>query len=190
VEARLLARRSAVSISMLSTLPMDTITTFEAVFFNVSDRLDAVDWIHASALGSLESLTPPAEQVDSFVRHLAYYGGETVAELVLQAIPRLLLAPCGRGAGSSRNGPDDRLTGQLRALFIAMTDPIAACRAAATADFSADTPCAHSATLDSVFGSLFDKTFDFALEKFVVEPGATPSDPSDASRPCQIGEAA
>jgi GAF domain-containing protein len=50
VQARLLARHSPEEIARITPLPAEAVATYEALFFNVVDRLDARDWITAVAI--------------------------------------------------------------------------------------------------------------------------------------------
>jgi hypothetical protein len=190
VEARLLARQSPGSIAAACRLPLETVAAFEALFFNIVDRLDATDWIFAAALGSLHVPTPPEEQVSAFARHLAYFGGEAVADLVLPRLPRLCVAGGQPAMGRDGTAVEDRLTTQMRALLLAMTDPEAAFKAAATVDFRADTSRAQSPTVGAICGSLLAKSFDAVLDKLAVEAAATPNEAEALSPSRQDGEAA
>lgn len=102
IQARLLARQSNEEIAKaMSTIP-ETIEWYEAMFFNVSDRLDNRDWITAQILlpailrnqqvrVSDDSADPPRFRdpviarpfLDGSLKMFAYFGGPYLVDLMI-----------------------------------------------------------------------------------------------------------
>jgi hypothetical protein len=90
VEARLLTGQSPTDIARCSMLTRLVIETYEALFFQVADRLEAPDWIHTYAISRwTDGLWRPSPA--TLLKRFAYGGGVPV----LEAVAPLLLAPGG-----------------------------------------------------------------------------------------------
>jgi hypothetical protein len=85
LEARILARQSPSEIARVTELPSEVIVTYEALFFNVLDRLDAYGWIQARAIGNPAPGQAPSSEMA--LKAFAYNGGPLVLDL---AIPYLI----------------------------------------------------------------------------------------------------
>lgn len=94
LEARILARQPFGKIAQaLCVFSPETIEWYEKLFFNVLDRIDAVDYI------SKQVITPLVGQGISQVNNaltakfFGYFGGETILEYMLHGIDRSMAAP-------------------------------------------------------------------------------------------------
>lgn len=76
-QARLLASQSASEIAERTALPAAVVDAYEALFFQVADRLGAQDWVIWHAIGHRD------ESQAILLRRLAYFGGPLVLDTVL-----------------------------------------------------------------------------------------------------------
>jgi len=76
MEARLLARQSPVEIADLVGLPVAVVDMYEALFFQVMDRLAGRDWITVRAIGRWNGDVIPAV----LLRGLAYHHGPVMVD--------------------------------------------------------------------------------------------------------------
>lgn len=85
LRAWLLTGLSMLEVAQRCKLPVKLVESYEALFFNVTDRLPARDWIMGQAVGGL----PDAAVMDGawVWRWLGYLGGPAVLEVVVQAVP-------------------------------------------------------------------------------------------------------
>jgi hypothetical protein len=83
VEARLLAGQAVAEVARLTGLTPGAVAAYEALFFNVLDRLDARDWILAHALRAGPSDRTVARDRGVVLKTFAYTGGPLVLEAVL-----------------------------------------------------------------------------------------------------------
>ena len=81
MQARLLARRTFDQIALVSGLTAGTIESYEGLFFNVRDRLDARDWIVARAIGTTTSEDSTLDR-GALLKSFAYFGGPDVLRSV------------------------------------------------------------------------------------------------------------
>lgn len=77
IQARLLAGQSAPEMAERTTTPAAVVDAYEALFFQVADRLGAVDWIMGHAIGTKD------ESRSILLRKLGYFGGLPVLDAVL-----------------------------------------------------------------------------------------------------------
>ena len=82
VEARLLARQTPEEIAARTSLTPGAIRTFEALFFNVSDRIEARDWVTVEAVGWWRDAVNGRDHA-TLLRGYAYHGGVYALEGVL-----------------------------------------------------------------------------------------------------------
>ena len=82
VEAWLLTGLSMLELANRSGLPVAAVEAFEALFFNVSDRLDAAGYITTIAIGGLAAGEQPSKE--SVVKAFAYYSGPLILEVLLR----------------------------------------------------------------------------------------------------------
>lgn len=82
VEARVLARQTPGEIARLTGISEDAVRSYEALFFDGRDRLDARDWVTVHLIGkrSAAGVAPAPEMV---LKSFAYHGGPLVLEAVL-----------------------------------------------------------------------------------------------------------
>jgi hypothetical protein len=83
VQARLLAGQSPAEIASITSLPISLIKTYEAFFFQVTDRLHARDWITAKAVGWFCLDPTRGRDRATVLRAFAYHAGLLVLEAVL-----------------------------------------------------------------------------------------------------------
>jgi hypothetical protein len=96
LEARLLAGETFDAIAEKCGVPADVGAAYEAVFFNVSERLQATDYILSQVIGE-RLYVPGALRPDDFVKFSAYRGGPYVVDAMRGVI---------HGDLSSRDGLD------------------------------------------------------------------------------------
>jgi hypothetical protein len=87
VQARLLARQTCDEIQGATKVSAAAIESYEALFFNVTDRLDAPDWICGNAIGWWRFDPLRGRDRPTIFRAYSYFGGP----LVLNAIQAYLL---------------------------------------------------------------------------------------------------
>jgi hypothetical protein len=75
VQARLLAGQDLEAVSACTGLPPATVAVYEALFFNVLDRLRAIDWVTCTAIGPGRGPAPDPEAV---LKAFAYGGGPLI----------------------------------------------------------------------------------------------------------------
>jgi hypothetical protein len=118
VQARLLARQSFEDIAQRTIVPAEVIEAFEALFFNVRDRLDARDWITAQAIGWWRFDPATGRDAATVLRGFAYHGGP----VVLDAVAPYLLGTATPVLDVANHSTDqERLEGSIRrAVAVAM----------------------------------------------------------------------
>jgi hypothetical protein len=117
LEARLLARQTPEQIAPIMGITVDTIRWYEALFFNVIDRLDQRDWITSAVLmpaikkhhgawkqAAAEEVMVSAKDstvalpfLDSTLKLFAYFGGPYVVDVMITGFRQ----------GKSLASPDD-----------------------------------------------------------------------------------
>lgn len=80
IQARILAAQDDHAIAFRCGLTPEVVYWFEALFFNVRDRLKAHDWI---ALRAIRLNLLEAMPVETAWKHFAYIGGPIVLEIIL-----------------------------------------------------------------------------------------------------------
>jgi hypothetical protein len=121
VEARLLTGEPLPEVARKSDLAVEVVEAYEALFFQVADRLDDRAWVAEAVLqGTLNQRVPPY-QLPLLWREHAYRGGPAAAEVAIAACtgqpspgvpsPQLLLA---RGDLAARLLPETRAAEQDR----------------------------------------------------------------------------
>ena len=83
VQARLLARQSVAEIAHFTSVPVSTVATYEALFFNVVDKLHARDWVTTTAIGWLKYDPAMGRSHATLLRAYAYHGGVHVLDAML-----------------------------------------------------------------------------------------------------------
>jgi hypothetical protein len=83
VEARLLARQPPDEIARLTGVAGAVIDAYEALHFNIADRLDARDWVLTQAVGRRRSAEGAAPDRGVVLKSFAYFGGPLALEAVL-----------------------------------------------------------------------------------------------------------
>jgi hypothetical protein len=118
VQARLLARQSSTDITRLTTVPGPVIEAYEGLFYNVTDKLHAKDWITAQAIGWWRFDPKTGRDAATVLRGFAYHGGPAV----LDAIAPYLLRTATPVLDVANHSPDqERLEGSIRrAVAVAM----------------------------------------------------------------------
>jgi hypothetical protein len=83
VEARILARQTSSEIAELTGVSADVVDTYESLFFDCSDRLDASDWVALNVID--RKLVGPKAIPDTAgtFKAFAYYGGPLVLDAVV-----------------------------------------------------------------------------------------------------------
>jgi hypothetical protein len=87
------------------------VATYEALFFNVSDRLGARDWITTWAIGWWAFDPAKGRDVATVLKGFAYHGGPIVLEAVL---PYLLGGRMQAQPAADPTTPERRLDGSIR----------------------------------------------------------------------------
>jgi hypothetical protein len=83
IEARLLARQPTAEIARLTGVAGGVIDAYEALHFNIADRLDARDWVLTQAVGRRRSAEGAAPDRGVVLKSFAYFGGPLALEAVL-----------------------------------------------------------------------------------------------------------
>lgn len=90
LEARLLAREDDESIAAKSSMTPMTVNLYEALFFNVRDRLDASDSIYLAALRFRGERgpdgQPSAHELHQAIKAFAYNGGPLILEDIVSTL--------------------------------------------------------------------------------------------------------
>ena len=86
LEARLLAKESYSSIAQKMSLDIETINTYEKIFFNVSDRLENVSWIIHSVVGRSIHVGLTERDFDLLWKMYGYFGGPVMLDMVIRRI--------------------------------------------------------------------------------------------------------
>jgi len=81
VEAWLLAGQSIAAVAEACGLEPETVAWYEALFYNVTDRLQARDWILLSVIGKRPIPDTPPDR-GQILKLLAYHGGPLLLEAV------------------------------------------------------------------------------------------------------------
>ena len=87
IEARILARETNEQIAQKNGCSADTIDAYEALFFNVHDRLDCRDYILNSVLGQAAVHGLQTRDNDLVWKLLGYLGGPYVLDVVMARFP-------------------------------------------------------------------------------------------------------
>jgi hypothetical protein len=120
VQARLLTGQDLDGIVRITGVPIDALTAYEALFFNVRDRLHARDWIVAAAIGWWHFDPARGRDTRTVLRAFAYHGGPLVVDAVLPYLlgGRLRLPP-----SSDTSTPEGQLDRVIRAAIELETLP-------------------------------------------------------------------
>ena len=83
IEARLLARQPFDEVGKACGIAPSVVEWYEALFFNITDRIEARDWIHQAILGpaALRSLVDQGRELST--KMFAYHGGPVLLEFLL-----------------------------------------------------------------------------------------------------------
>jgi hypothetical protein len=121
VQARLLAGQSPEEIGPQVSLTPATVKAYEAVFFNVADRLEAKVYILKAGVGWSGTMAVTGCDLDVVVRSLAYYGGLVALEA---AIPVLLPQAARWCPAMASIEVDSELAAKIRSLAGVLMMPI------------------------------------------------------------------
>jgi hypothetical protein len=83
VQARLLARQSPCDVARLTSLETAVIETFEAIFFEVRDHLDARDWVANQVLWPGLEANLPTEALGGALMAIGYRLGAAILDIAL-----------------------------------------------------------------------------------------------------------
>lgn len=83
LEAWLLSGLSMPAVAAKADIPVGVVEAYEALLFNISDRLHASDYIHTYAIGRSTDADEPIS-VETAVKAFAYYAGPLVLEVLLR----------------------------------------------------------------------------------------------------------
>jgi len=86
IEARILARQTAQQIGRRVGLPADVIVTFETLFCNIADRLDASTYISAVVIGEAVPSGTGKPDFASLIKWTAYNGGGGPLDAMLRYV--------------------------------------------------------------------------------------------------------
>jgi hypothetical protein len=95
VQARLLARQSFDEVARHTSVPVEAVKMYESLFFQVTDRLDARDWVTSQAVGWWEFNPATGRDPATVLRGFAYHGGPLLLDAALPYLlgDRLALQP-------------------------------------------------------------------------------------------------
>jgi hypothetical protein len=83
LEARILARQPVIDIAKRLCMRAGAVESYERLFYNIEDRLDAIDWINLRVLGNTKNGTAEHEDRGALLRLFGYhFGPVAVDELV------------------------------------------------------------------------------------------------------------
>ena len=120
VQARLLARQSVDEIGALVSLAPAVIDAYEALFFNVVNRLGATFYIAKLAIRWTSAMAAAGCDVDAVLRWIAYFGGPTALDL---AVPVLMPRAAAWYPTLAPVAADRELAMTIRALAAVMMMP-------------------------------------------------------------------
>lgn len=122
LEARVLAGQSTTEIAHLLQLSAATVAMYEAVFFDVRDRLEAPYWVIGQAIGPRYHEKLEACRVDAVLKVFAYYCGPRMLDLLLSEVvdARGRLKPLEL---QNLHTPEARNTARAQIAVAAMTGP-------------------------------------------------------------------
>jgi len=93
LEARILAQQQDEEIAdRIHTIP-DDVQWYEALFFNVRDRIDNSDYIDTQIIGNISRIGLQNVTFDLLIKFFGYYGGPVVLEEVKSAFDRAIKRP-------------------------------------------------------------------------------------------------
>jgi hypothetical protein len=103
VRARLLARQSPAEVARLTSLETAVIETFEAIFFEVRDHLDARDWVANQVLWAGLEANLPIDALGGALMAIGYQLGPAILDIALAVatnapLPSWVYAPAGEPA--------------------------------------------------------------------------------------------
>ena len=111
IQARLLARQTPEEIAAITGLPVEVIVAYESLFFNVTDKLHARDWVSAEAIGWWRFDPATGRNAASVLKGFAYHGGLVLLEALL---PYLLGGRMQAQPPSDPTTPEGRLDSLIR----------------------------------------------------------------------------
>jgi hypothetical protein len=83
VQARLLARQSPGAVAARTGVPADVVRAYEALFFNVLDRLGSRDWITSQAVRWWDFIPAQGRPAATVLKGFAYFGGPLLLDALL-----------------------------------------------------------------------------------------------------------
>jgi hypothetical protein len=111
VQARLLAAQSFEEVARITGLPPEVVKWYEALFYQVTDRLRARDWITTCAVGWWASDLSTGRDPATVLRAYAYHGGPALLDAALLYLlgDRMEVRP-----GYDQFSPEGRLDRSMR----------------------------------------------------------------------------
>jgi hypothetical protein len=120
VEARLVAGQDAAGIAARTLIPEDGIRAYEAVFYNVADRLECTDWVAACCFGPRAYRGYSAEDYALIWKIIAYRMGPEALDLAIDARHGGSVS----GVRDEANGPETEAGLAIRSYIDVMTLPL------------------------------------------------------------------
>ena len=111
IQARLLARQTPKEIAAITGVPVEVVVSYEALFFNVVDKLHARDWVTVEAIGWWRFDPARGRDAATVLRGFAYHGGLVLLEALL---PYLLGDRMQAQPTADPTTPEGRLDSKIR----------------------------------------------------------------------------
>lgn len=115
LQARLLAGESDEAIAAKSGIAPETVAAYEALHFNVRDRLAGRDWIVSRVLGLYPRTAEPRAEKTNLIRRYGYFGGPLLVDLWTAYFT---------GASLAEFGPDADVRAALDLLVKIWSEPV------------------------------------------------------------------
>jgi hypothetical protein len=95
LETRVLARQSVSEIASAMGLSEEVVGTYEALFYDVRERINAKVWIHQQVIGWRGMRPTRYPHRETLIRRIAYFGGPFLTEWMLasEGLPAMAGAP-------------------------------------------------------------------------------------------------
>lgn len=93
IEARILARQTDEQIAKLTSLPAEAVQVYHDAFFDVRDKLDAMDWITTQVIGQVFQIGDQRSNPELLSKYFGYFGGPMILEAVLYGMQSGAMVP-------------------------------------------------------------------------------------------------